>query len=143
MAEKVDMVNTPPHYLRGKIEVITAMELLGTPVQWLSHSLKYLCRAAHKGKEVEDLQKALFYMNRANATRAEWGKHLAPHQRKEISNALVAGIPFDVSDASLRGLRHASMMAVRTICEEGDSSIAAAGRLSDALQVYLAAEAAK
>lgn len=61
---KTDTVNHPPHYNTGKIEVIDFIE-----DQKLSYHLgnvvKYVCRADHKGSRLEDLKKALWYLNRA------------------------------------------------------------------------------
>jgi len=60
---KKDMVNNPPHYTVGKFEVIEVIE------DWKleyheSNVVKYVARARHKGKELEDLKKALWYLNR-------------------------------------------------------------------------------
>jgi hypothetical protein len=56
-------VNHPSHYNVGKIEVIDAIEdwQLGFS---LGNAVKYIARAEHKGKAVEDLQKAAWYLNR-------------------------------------------------------------------------------
>ena len=60
-----DMVNHPSHYTDGKIEVIDFIEdkKLG---YHLGNAVKYICRAGKKdpAKEVEDLQKAAWYINR-------------------------------------------------------------------------------
>lgn len=60
-----DMVNHPPHYTDGKIEVIDFIEdkQLGFH---LGNAVKYISRAGKKGKdkEVEDLMKAAWYLNR-------------------------------------------------------------------------------
>ena len=61
----MDMVNNPAHYTAGKIEVIAFIE-----DQKLNYhrgnAIKYICRAGRKNpdKEVEDLQKAIFYLKR-------------------------------------------------------------------------------
>lgn len=59
----IDMVNHPPHYLKGKIEVIDFIEdqQLG---YYGGQVVKYLCRAPHKGQTLQDYQKAQFYLNR-------------------------------------------------------------------------------
>ncbi len=58
-----DLVNHPPHYTTGRIEVLDFIE-----DQRLSYHrgqvVKYLCRAPHKGTELQDLKKAQFYLNR-------------------------------------------------------------------------------
>lgn len=59
----VDMVNHPPHYNRGKIEVIDFIE----DQQFDFHigtAIRYLCRAGYKWNAVEDLEKAIWYINR-------------------------------------------------------------------------------
>jgi len=58
-----DMVNSPKHYTFGTIEVITVIE------DWQlgfheGNCIKYIARAKHKGRELEDLQKAQWYLNR-------------------------------------------------------------------------------
>lgn len=60
-----DAVNHPSHYTDGKIEVIDYIEdkKLGF---CLGNAVKYISRAGKKNpdKEVEDLQKAIWYINR-------------------------------------------------------------------------------
>ncbi len=58
-------VDHPNHYMKGKIEVAVAMDVLGEPSQWLGHALKYACRAPHKGHLFEDLRKAIWCARRA------------------------------------------------------------------------------
>lgn len=61
----VDYVNHPPHYTDGKIEVIDFIEdkRLGFH---LGNAVKYIARAGKKDPEKasEDLQKAIWYINR-------------------------------------------------------------------------------
>ena len=57
------MVNHPPHYTAGRYEVIAVIE------DWrlcyhLGNSIKYIARADHKGKRLEDLKKAKWYLDR-------------------------------------------------------------------------------
>lgn len=60
-----DMVNNPPHYTMGKIEVIEAIEDWKLPYH-LGNAVKYIARAGRKdpSKEVEDLKKARWYLDR-------------------------------------------------------------------------------
>lgn len=56
-------VDHPPHYNSGKYEVIDVIE------DWrlgfnLGNVVKYVARAQHKGNELEDLQKAAWYIAR-------------------------------------------------------------------------------
>ena len=61
----IDPVNRPAHYTDGKIEVIDYIEdkKLGF---CLGNAIKYISRAGKKDpdKEVEDLNKAIWYINR-------------------------------------------------------------------------------
>ena len=60
-----DVVNHPSHYTDGKIEVIEYIEdkQLGF---CLGNAIKYISRAGkkNKDKEIEDLEKAIWYINR-------------------------------------------------------------------------------
>lgn len=62
---KNDVVNHPSHYTDGKIEVIDYIEdkQLGF---CLGNAVKYISRAGkkYKDKEIEDLEKAVWYINR-------------------------------------------------------------------------------
>ena len=62
---KNDAVNHPSHYTSGSIEVIDFIEDQKLPYH-LGSAMKYICRAGKKdpAKTVEDLQKAVWYINR-------------------------------------------------------------------------------
>jgi hypothetical protein len=55
-------VNHPDHYNAGKIEVIEAIDDWGLGF-CLGNVVKYVARAEHKGKVVEDLEKARWYLD--------------------------------------------------------------------------------
>ena len=65
-----DMVNHPAHYTAGSVECIDALESMSVGYQdsvqaalaW--QVVKYIWRSPLKGKQLEDLQKAQFYLNR-------------------------------------------------------------------------------
>ena len=61
----VDLVNHPPHYTDGKIEVIDFIEDKKLNFH-KGNAIKYICRAGKKdpNKTIEDLEKAVFYLNR-------------------------------------------------------------------------------
>jgi hypothetical protein len=57
------MVNHSSHYTFGKFEVIDVIE------DWklnynMGNAVKYVVRAEHKGNKIEDLQKAIWYLQR-------------------------------------------------------------------------------
>ena len=56
-------VNHPNHYNIGKIEVIDAIEDWNLHFS-LGNAVKYIARADHKGKPIEDLEKARWYIER-------------------------------------------------------------------------------
>lgn len=60
-----DPVNHPNHYTNGKIEVIDFIEDKNLNYH-RGNAIKYICRAGLKdpAKEVEDLEKAIWYLNR-------------------------------------------------------------------------------
>ena len=65
---KEDMVNHPPHYNQGGMEVIDVIEAgigdQGFIGNLLGNILKYLLRFRHKGKPIEDLKKARWYLDK-------------------------------------------------------------------------------
>ncbi len=64
--QRNDPVNHPVHYTYGSIETIDFIESMGLGTDFcLGNVIKYVSRAGHKGNAVEDLRKALWYLNRA------------------------------------------------------------------------------
>lgn len=61
-----DPVNSPAHYRQYPIEVIEITEQLGF---LLGNVIKYVLRADYKGKPLEDLRKAEWYLKREIANR--------------------------------------------------------------------------
>jgi len=61
-----DVVNNPKHYNTGNIECIEAIEESMSSVAFKGYlkgnCMKYLWRYDYKGKQVEDLQKAMWYL---------------------------------------------------------------------------------
>lgn len=66
--EELDMVNHPSHYTYGGIETIDYMRAKSTSEEFRGHlrltAIKYLSRANMKGAAVQDLQKAVWYINK-------------------------------------------------------------------------------
>lgn len=58
-----DPVNHPKHYTShpSGVEVIQITEHMNF---CLGNAIKYILRAEHKGKQIEDLKKAVWYINR-------------------------------------------------------------------------------
>ena len=71
-----DSVNHPFHYNKGKIECIDY--ILDQDLNFCrGNAIKYIVRAGlkDKTKEIEDLQKAVFYLNREIENLKAGGKH--------------------------------------------------------------------
>lgn len=70
-----EAVNHPAHYNAGQIETITVIEDQGWSEGFcLGNAVKYITRARHKGKELEDLEKAAWYLARRIAWLKGGGK---------------------------------------------------------------------
>lgn len=68
MANEREVVNHPSHYKHGGIEAIDVIEAweLGFA---LGNTVKYISRAGYKGDDIEDLEKAAWYLAREVARR--------------------------------------------------------------------------
>ena len=68
LADREDMVNSPPHYKTGGIEAIDYIQAKLTPEEFAGYckgnALKYISRAGHKGDAAEDTRKAIWYLKR-------------------------------------------------------------------------------
>jgi hypothetical protein len=66
--KEVDMVNHPSHYTYGKIECIEGIQESMSAEAFKGYCkgacLKYLWRYERKGKPLEDLKKAQWYLNK-------------------------------------------------------------------------------
>ena len=61
--EEKEMVNHPSHYNMGKYEAIDVIEDWGLGFN-LGNTIKYISRAGHKDSIVQDLKKAMWYLDR-------------------------------------------------------------------------------
>ena len=63
-----DNVNHPPHYKKGSVECIDAIKSALTKEEFKGYlkaaAIKYIWRDAHKGSNIQDLQKAVWYLNK-------------------------------------------------------------------------------
>tara|TARA_R100000781_G_C4051354_1_gene117711 strand:+ start:338 stop:628 length:291 start_codon:yes stop_codon:yes gene_type:complete len=66
--EHKDMVNHPEHYMKGGMETIEYLKAKSTPHGFQTYlrlnAMKYLSRAEEKENTLQDLEKALWYLNR-------------------------------------------------------------------------------
>ena len=68
--EKVDAVNHPSHYTASAVEPIDVIEAWKLGFH-LGNCLKYIARCELKGRPLEDLEKARWYLDREIARRKE------------------------------------------------------------------------
>jgi len=65
---RIDTVNHPDHYTQGGIECIDAIEASMSKDEFHGYlkgnAIKYIWRYKEKGKAVEDIEKAMWYLNR-------------------------------------------------------------------------------
>lgn len=79
-----DPVENPQHYKQGKIEVLTF--ILDQNLPWCAANvIKYVCRYRWKGRPVEDLKKARFYLDRQIAMLEEREPQTRPVDRRVSS----------------------------------------------------------
>ena len=68
VADVVDVVNSPSHYKSGGIEAIEGIEASMGPEAYAGYLkgsvMKYLWRYEKKGKPIEDLKKARWFLDR-------------------------------------------------------------------------------
>lgn len=75
-------VDHPPHYTNRKMEAIDIIEMVievekNPKVAYnLSNVLKYILRFRDKGRPVEDLEKAMWYLNRVKEHVKKEGGHI-------------------------------------------------------------------
>lgn len=66
---ELDLVNHPPHYETNGIECIDAMRASqgddAVKDFCICNAFKYIWRHSHKGSEIQDLEKAVWYLNKA------------------------------------------------------------------------------
>lgn len=66
-----DVVNNPDHYNTGSVEAIVAIQASMSPIEYRGYlkgnTMKYLWRYDYKGKPLQDLQKAAWYLSALQA----------------------------------------------------------------------------
>jgi|TARA_A100001015_G_scaffold189100_1_gene210615 hypothetical protein len=67
MKDDFDPVDYPAHYNQGDIQCIDAIKsALGDGFKYYlqGSAMKYLWRYEHKGKQIEDLEKSIWFLNK-------------------------------------------------------------------------------
>ena len=74
-SKELDLINNPSHYNTGDIECIEAIQASMTTRQFLGYLkgnvMKYVWRHEYKGKMLNDLRKANWYLNKLIETHEE------------------------------------------------------------------------
>lgn len=114
-----DNVNHPSHYTFGRFEVIDVLEdwFPDDPLLWQVG--KYIARASKKGKELEDLQKARFYLERRIANHKAMIEqfHDNAHMHSQAPETThMAGSPPWSEQAADCYVGHAQVCACEGVC---------------------------
>ena len=74
-SKELDLINNPSHYNTGDIECIEAIQSSMTTRQFQGYLkgnvMKYVWRHEYKGKMLDDLRKARWYLNKLIETHEE------------------------------------------------------------------------
>lgn len=70
----LENVYHPKHYLEASV-TIEPIELTSRLDSCLGQAIQYVMRAPHKGNEVEDLEKAIFYLEKSKDLGLPWHKY--------------------------------------------------------------------
>lgn len=74
-------VDHPDHYQSSEYECIDVIESLGLcPGFSIGNAIKYLWRAGRKGSDIEDLEKARWYLDREIERRTKCSTQPSPSQ---------------------------------------------------------------
>jgi hypothetical protein len=83
----IEEVNHPPHYAKGGVECIQAIKASMTPEAFHGYLkgniIKYLWRYENKGKAVQDLEKANWYLKEL-IEETKVAKPLTPRDEKPV-----------------------------------------------------------
>ncbi|GIK48005.1 MAG: hypothetical protein BroJett013_07020 [Alphaproteobacteria bacterium] len=117
-----DPVNNPKHYNShpGGMECIELVEMLPFCE---GNAIKYLWRAGLKGSTVEDLRKALWYVDRAQSSQNALELHYSDTLRRTIQRA-IDGFPNDRKGLAIRAVAlrtyNAARAHIRAMIEEAE-----------------------
>ena len=82
------MAKGPPYYQRGTIDVWDFIRDQGLNFH-LGNAIKYICRAGYKDSKIQDLEKAIHYLNNEL------------HHEKDLYFRASQGIPYEVQPVQL------------------------------------------
>lgn len=88
-------VNHPDHYNQGTVEIIDLIELLEMNFH-LGSAFKYIARAPFKEKEIEDLEKARWYIYRARDKNANYQRNILPDEVAQFVKDAIHNMPIDL-----------------------------------------------
>ena len=87
------MANGPSYYKRGTCDVWDFIREQGLNFH-LGNAIKYICRAGYKDSKIQDLEKAIHYLQNEL------------HHEKDVYFRASQGIPYEVQSEKLPGSYH-------------------------------------
>ena len=87
------MANGPSYYKRGTCDVWDFIREQGLNFH-LGNAIKYICRAGYKDSKIQDLEKAIHYLQNEL------------HHEKDVYFRASQGIPYEVQPQELTGSLH-------------------------------------
>ena len=120
---KKEMVNHPEHYKGNKFEVIEIIEDYNLGFN-LGNAVKYILRCEKKGKKTEDLNKAIWYLNREiymanNPRKAAMTNITSPEERSQALKNTINSINKNICPVCGKKLENENMQ----VCKECEKKI--------------------
>lgn len=123
MSDKKEMVNHPEHYKGNKFEVIEIIEDYNLGFN-LGNAVKYILRCEKKGKKIEDIQKAIWYLNREiymenNPKKAATTNITLPKERSQALKNVINAMNKNICPVCGKKLENENMQ----VCKECEKKI--------------------
>lgn len=125
MTEQFDAVHEPQHYIKASVR-LEPIELTSRLDACLGQALNYVFRAPYKGNELEDLQKAIVYLERSYKLKTPKYKYrekdnvirfLAGHFVDNSSDPLTRKVLYTLFFRSFANLDDCEKQAIKCIKE--------------------------
>lgn len=107
-----DNVNHPAHYqTENGLEAIEVIEAFFEDNYHLGNAFKYMARAGKKNDELEDIEKAIWYLERYKKFLEEETFYALTPKGKAVADLIVAGYDVPISDKNVDIYTHKDVPA--------------------------------